>query len=108
MKGSRWARRAGLVVTTALLGAAAAQAGDLPTPPAGGNTAGGSVGVVQVGPVTVDPTPVVAETPVAGATGSVTATVGSTGGNAASKSGGVVQAGGGNAVSGSLGAVQVS
>src|SRR4051812_19507027 len=79
-----------------------------PAPTDQGNNASESVGVVQVGPVTVDPTSATENTPVADIAGSTEATVGDTGGNGASQSGGVVQAGGGNSATGSLGVAQVS
>ena len=67
-----------------------------PAPTDKGNNASQSVGVVQVGPVTVDPTSAVADTPVtdavANVSGTTEATVGTPGtGNGASQSGGVVQ-----------------
>src|SRR6476659_21094 len=84
-----------------------------PAPTDKGNNASQSVGVVQVGPVTVDPTSAVADTPVtatvANVSGTTEATVGTPGtGNGASQSGGVVQVGGGNTATGSAGAAQVS
>jgi hypothetical protein len=94
-----------------------------PAPTDEGNNASQSVDVVQVGPVTVDPTSAVADTsaaatpvadtPVADTaadvSGTMEATVGDPGtGNGASQSGGVVQIGGGNTATGSLGAAQVS
>ena len=80
-----------------------------PAPTDKGNSSSQSVGVVQVGPVTVDPTSAVADTPVADVAGTTEATIGDPGtGNGVSQSGGAVQVGGGNTATGSLGAVQVS
>lgn len=104
-------RRVQLMVLTAasfVLAAAAAQAQDLPKPDTGGNTASQSIGTVQVGPATADPTSTTAGTPVGDAAGTVSATVGTAGGNSASGSGGVVQAGGNNRTTRSAGIAQVS
>jgi hypothetical protein len=73
-----------------------------------GNTADQSIGVVQLGPVTVDPGAVVADTPVANVVAGTTATVGEAGGNHASQSGGAAQVGGGNTTKRSVGVAQVS
>lgn len=74
----------------------------------GGNSSDQSVGVVQVGPVTADPMPVVADTPLAGAVATTKTTIGNTGGNQSSQSGGVAQVGGDNTATGSVGVLQVS
>ena len=76
-----------------------------PAPVDKGNSSSQSVGVVQVGPVTVDPTSAVADTPVGDVVSTAQATVGDTGGNGTSQSGGVVQVGGGNTATGSVGVV---
>jgi len=120
MKGSRsrrWIRALALAATVFALCAAAAQAQDVPgLPNAGdptettgdGNSASQSVGVVQVGPATVDPADATAGTPAGDAVAGAGATVGTQGGNHASQSGGVVQAGGSNSATRSAGAAQVS
>src|SRR5690349_11974606 len=80
-----------------------------PAPVDQGNSSSESVGVVQVGPVTVDPTSAVADTPVGDVVSTTEATVGDPNtGNGASQSGGVVQVGGDNTATGSAGVVQVS
>src|SRR5207249_1134407 len=110
MKRLRRAKLFVLVAVSFVLAAAAAQA-QVPVPPkpdSGGNTATDSVGVVQVGQVTADPASAVTETSVGDAVGGTTATVGSPGGNDASKSGGVVQVGGDNSATRSVGAAQIS
>ena len=88
--------------------APAPTAATAPEPSSGGNSSDQSVGVVQVGPVTADPAPVVADTPVAGAVATTKTTIGNTGGNQSSQSGGVAQVGGDNTATGSVGVVQVS
>lgn len=70
------------------------------------NTSDGSVGVVQVGPTSVNPT---ASTPApAAGTVSVPVRIGGTGNNTTSNSKGAVQVGGGNNANGSTGVAQVS
>ena len=78
-QGSRYVRSLAAAVATFALAAGAAQAqSPLPDPPKDGNSADQSIGTVQVGPVTVDPTPVVA-----------------------------IQVGGGNTAGGSTGSAQI-
>src|SRR4051794_40128218 len=140
MKGSRSSKRfikaLALAGAAFSLCVAAAQAQDIPAPPVpvkvkadpvevpvplpdppppvektgDGNSADQSVGVVQVGPATVDPAEIVSDSPapVGEAVAGASATVGSQGGNHASQSGGVVQAGGNNSATRSVGAAQVS
>jgi hypothetical protein len=69
------------------------------------NTATNSIGTVQVGQTSVDPT-ATASAPATQADASAPTSVGGSGGNTASNSVGTVQAGGGNSASGSAGTVQ--
>jgi hypothetical protein len=95
-------RRLTLVVVmlcAGALGIARTAAADL------GNTATNSIGTVQVGQVSVDPS-VSASAPAAQAGAAAPTTVGGSGGNSASDSVGTVQVGGGNSASGSAGTVQ--
>lgn len=92
--------RIGLAAVCAVLGLANA------TNAFADNTSDGSIGVVQVGPTSVNPT-VSLPAPVAG-TISVPVSIGGTGNNATSNSTGAVQVGGGNTATGSTGVAQVS
>jgi hypothetical protein len=75
---------------------------------AGGNSDDQPIGAIQIGPVTVDPAAVVANTPLAGVVAETTGTIGQAVGDSASQSGGVVQIGGDSPAAGSTAIVRIS